>query len=74
MRYDKVIRNGMIIDGTRAPRFRSDIGIKDGVISKIGRIPLGQADDEIDANGLIVAPGFIDLHTHYDAQVFWDPA
>ena len=73
MRYDKVIRNGMIIDGTRAPRFRSDIGIKDGVISKIGRIPLGQADEEIDANGLIVAPGFIDLHTHYDAQVFWDP-
>ncbi len=73
MRYDKVIRDGMIVDGTRAPRFRGDIGIKDGVIVKMGRIPKGQAKEEIDAAGLVVAPGFIDLHTHYDAQVFWDP-
>ena len=73
MRYDKVIRGGMIIDGTRSPRFRGDIGINDGLIAKIGRIAEGQAREEIDAKGLIVAPGFIDLHTHYDAQVFWDP-
>jgi len=73
MRYDRVIRDGMIVDGTRSPRYRGDIGIKNGVIAKIGRIPAGQADEEIDATGLVVAPGFIDLHTHYDAQVFWDP-
>ncbi len=73
MRYDRVVRDGMIVDGTRAPRYRGDIGIKDGIIAKIGRIPPGQAGEEIDAKGLIVAPGFIDLHTHYDAQVFWDP-
>src|ERR1035437_5547623 len=73
LRYDRVIKNGMIIDGTRAPRFRGDLGIKDGVIAKIGRINGADAEEVIDASGLIVAPGFIDLHTHYDAQVFWDP-
>ncbi len=71
--YEIVIRNGIIVDGARNPRYRGDLGIKDGVISRIGRIPKGEADREIDASGLIVAPGFIDLHTHYDAQVFWDP-
>src|ERR1041384_5878757 len=73
MRYDKVIRDGMVIVGTRSPRYRADIGIKDGVIARIGRIPPGQAKEELDARGLVVAPGFIDLHAHYDAQVFWDP-
>ena len=72
-RYEIVIRNGIIVDGARNPRYRGDLGIKDGVITRIGRIPSGEADREIDASGLIVAPGFIDLHTHYDAQVFWDP-
>lgn len=72
-RFDRVIRNGMIIDGTRAPRYRGDIGIRDGVIAEIGRIDPADAGEVIDAEGLIVAPGFIDLHTHYDAQVFWDP-
>src|SRR5579864_8188575 len=72
-RYDRVIKNGMIIDGTRLPRFRGDIGIKNGVIQEIGRIDPRDAGEVIDAAGLIVAPGFIDLHTHYDAQVFWDP-
>ncbi len=71
--YDRVIKDGMIIDGTRAPRYRADIGIKDGRIARIGHIDAALADEVIDARGLMVAPGFIDLHTHYDAQVFWDP-
>jgi N-acyl-D-amino-acid deacylase len=63
----------MIVDGARAPRYRGDIGIKGGRIADIGRLGAGDCASEIDASGLIVAPGFIDLHTHYDAQVFWDP-
>ncbi len=72
-RYDRVIRNGTVVDGSRLPRYRADIGIKDGVIREIGRIAAIEADEVIDADGLIVAPGFVDLHTHYDAQLFWDP-
>src|SRR5579859_6837469 len=71
--FDLVIKNGMIVDGTLAPRFRDDIGVKNGRIAKIGRIMPHEASKVIEADGLIVAPGFIDLHTHYDAQVFWDP-
>jgi N-acyl-D-amino-acid deacylase len=71
--FDLVVKNGMIVDGTQAPRFRDDLGIKNGRIAKIGRIPAHDGTRVIDAEGLIVAPGFIDLHTHYDAQVFWDP-
>ncbi|HEX2890263.1 N-acyl-D-amino-acid deacylase family protein [Vineibacter terrae] len=72
-RYDRVIRGGTIIDGARLPRFRGDIAIRDGIIAEIGRIDPADAREVIDADGLIVAPGFVDLHTHYDAQVFWDP-
>lgn len=72
-RFDRVIRGGMIVDGSRLPRFRGDIGIKDGVIACVGQLSAGDADEVIDAGGLIVAPGFVDLHTHYDAQLFWDP-
>jgi len=71
--FDLVVKNGMIVDGTLAPRFRDDIGIKNGRIAKIGRIQPHQAAKVVDADGLVVAPGFIDLHTHYDAQIFWDP-
>jgi N-acyl-D-aspartate/D-glutamate deacylase len=71
--FDLVVKNGMVVDGTRAPRFRGDIGIKNGRIAKIGRIRPDEAAKVVDASGLIVAPGFIDLHTHYDAQIFWDP-
>jgi N-acyl-D-amino-acid deacylase len=71
--YDLIIKDGMVIDGTRMPRFRADIGIKDGRIAKIGRLRASDASKSIDAAGQIVAPGFVDLHTHYDAQLFWDP-
>ena len=71
--YDVVIKNGLIFDGTRVPRFRGDLGIKGGVIAAIGHIPAQDGARVIDAEGLHVAPGFIDLHTHYDAQLFWDP-
>ncbi len=70
--FDTVIRSGMVIDGSRTPRYRADVGIKNGRIAKIGRIAANGAR-VIDADGLIVAPGFVDLHTHYDAQLFWDP-
>jgi len=74
MDYDLIIRNGTIIDGTRLPRYRADVGIRDGKIAKIGRIPASaSAGRELDATGLIVAPGFVDLHCHYDAQIHWDP-
>lgn len=72
-RYDIVIKNGLIFDGTRTPRYRGDIGVRDGVVAATGHIPAEQGDRVIDADGLHVAPGFIDLHTHYDAQLFWDP-
>src|SRR5271170_896257 len=71
--FDLVVKNGMIVDGTLAPRYRDDIGVKNGRIAKIGRIMPHEAAKVIEADGLIVAPGFIDLHTHYDAQIFWDP-
>ena len=71
--YDRLIRGGAVFDGTRVPRYRADIAVKDGVIAEIGRIPPSDAREVLDAGGLHVAPGFIDLHTHYDAQVFWDP-
>ena len=73
-KYDLVIKNGTIVDGTRSPRYTGDIGISDGVIKQIStNIPEGQAAETIDARGKIVAPGVIDSHTHYDAQLHWDP-
>src|SRR5437763_4138147 len=71
MPYDLLIKNGMVVDGTGFARYRADVAVKDGTIAEIGRIR-GAADKTIDAEGLYVAPGIIDLHTHYDAQPFWD--
>jgi N-acyl-D-amino-acid deacylase len=72
--YDLVIKNGVIIDGTQMPRFFGDLAVRDGVIVEIGaNIPTEAAGQVIDAEGLIVAPGVIDPHTHYDAQINWDP-
>ena len=72
-KFDTVIKNGTIIDGTGLPRFKGDIAIRGGKIAKIGRVNAADATEVIDADGLIVAPGFVDLHTHYDAQIHWDP-
>ena len=71
--YDIHIKGGTIVDGTRVPRYKGDVWIKDGKVVQIGGRATGGADQVIDAEGLIVAPGFIDLHTHYDAQIRWDP-
>ncbi len=69
--FDTVIRNGTIVDGTGAPRFRGDVAIIDGVIAEVGQVS-GAARRVIDADGAIVTPGFVDIHTHYDGQVSWD--
>jgi len=69
---DYVIRNGTVVDGTGAPGYRADVGIRDGVIVAVGTVDEA-GTTELDAEGLVVAPGIIDPHTHYDAQLFWDP-
>jgi len=69
--YDLIVRGGTLIDGTGAPRQRGDLAIRDGRVAAMGELK-GTADRTLEADAMIVAPGFVDIHTHYDAQIFWD--
>ncbi len=71
--YDLIVRNAILIDGTRAPRYSGEIGVRGGRIAKLGALGNARADIEVDASGLIAAPGFIDAHTHDDRLLLSDP-
>jgi N-acyl-D-aspartate/D-glutamate deacylase len=72
MAFDLLVKNGTVVDGSGAARYRADVGVQNGKITAIGRLS-GNARQTIDAEGHVVSPGFVDGHTHMDAQVFWDP-
>ena len=72
MAYDLVIKNGSVVDGSGNPQYRADVAVQDGKIAAIGRVN-ERAKQTIDAEGHVVSPGFVDGHTHMDAQIFWDP-
>ena len=70
--YDLIIRNGHVVDGSGGKSGILDVAVKDGLIQAVGESLLDTASNEIDAAGLIVTPGFVDVHTHYDGQATWD--
>lgn len=72
MAYDLVIRGGRVVDGSGLPSYVADVGVKDGKVVEVGKLKDG-AEKSIDAGGLAVSPGFVDHHTHLDAQMLWDP-
>lgn len=69
---DLVIKGGTVVDGSGTPGRRADVGVRDGIVSEVGESVAGERT--LDASDQVVTPGFVDIHTHYDAQVFWDPA
>ena len=71
--HDLVIRGGTVVEGTSIPRYKADVAVKDGRVAMIGGRIRGEGAKELDASGCIVAPGAVDLHTHYDGQLNWDP-
>ena len=71
--HDLVIRNASLVDGTGAPARMADVAVSDGVITEVGPRLAGTGSREIDADGLTVTPGFVDIHTHFDGQATWDP-
>jgi N-acyl-D-amino-acid deacylase len=72
MPHDLLVKNGTVVDGSGMPRYRADVAVRHGRIAAIGRIREA-AREVIDADGQVVIPGFVDGHTHMDAQIFWDP-
>ena len=72
MTWDLVVRGGVVVDGTGSPGRRADVAVKDGRIAAVGDVD-GDASEVLDADGLTVTPGFIDIHTHYDAQLHFEP-
>ena len=73
MPYDTIFSGGMLVDGTGAAPVRADVGVSGERIAAIGELSAAGARTRIDCTGLAVAPGFIDIHTHYDPQILWDP-
>jgi N-acyl-D-aspartate/D-glutamate deacylase len=73
MSYDLLVRGGIVVDGSGLARYPADVAVKNGKIAAVGRMKGVSAKEEFEADGLVVAPGFVDGHTHMDAQVFWDP-
>lgn len=70
--HDTVIRGATVVDGSGRDRFTADIAIDDGLVREVGRVE-GRGREEIAADGLLATPGWVDIHTHYDGQVSWDP-
>jgi N-acyl-D-amino-acid deacylase len=71
--FDLVVRGGTVVDGTGTPRRRVDVAVRDGRIAEVGRLDGRTAAEVFDAEGLVVAPGIVDVHTHYDPQLTFDP-
>ena len=70
--HDLVIRGGSVVDGTGRPATTADIAVDDGLVTEVGRLDDTSASRTIDADGLLVTPGWVDIHTHYDGQATWD--